>query len=179
MMYLNRRELVLVVLSEGPGRALLQQVVVVQQDPHVVEHLVEFARRRVQYKIRDYSHFFLVRNHRISVRRHLTFPTGTHTPLPPPPPPPPPPPLPPPMSKARVRYGGHGRGSGCAWSLLRILAPRPGSWCRSRRRRYTGWRESLPAVYRRAVLSFFRLCCFFPGFFFFSRASIVSASFNF
>lgn len=121
--YLNRRELVLVVLSEGPGRALLQQVVVVQQDPHVVEHLVELARRRMQYKVRDYSHFFLVRNHRISVRRHLTYPTGTHTPPPPPPP----------MSKARVRCGGHGPSQVVLGPRLRFLAPRRVSWCRSRR----------------------------------------------
>lgn len=72
-LYLNRRELILVVLSECPGRAFLQQVVVVQQDPDIVENLVELARWRVEYKIRNYSYFFLIGD-QISVRRHLTFP---------------------------------------------------------------------------------------------------------
>lgn len=72
-MYLNRRELILVVLSKCSGRTLLQQVVVVQQDSHIIKNLVEFARWWMQYKVRNYSYFFLIRNH-ISVRRHLTFP---------------------------------------------------------------------------------------------------------
>lgn len=73
-LYLNRHELVLIVLSERPGRAFLQKIVVVQQDPHIVENFVELARGRVQYKVRNYSHFFLIGDHDISVRRHLTLP---------------------------------------------------------------------------------------------------------
>lgn len=67
----DRGQLVLVVLGEGRARSLFQQVVVVQQLPHVVEDFVELAGGRVQYEIGHDADLLLVGYYILAVGRHF------------------------------------------------------------------------------------------------------------